>query len=208
MIEQAFEDYVLKGMEPSHQVLEVSGLDVKLLQKRLDIFNDLMSRIEGFTPIEDMQKYGEPLHTRERTKSWDVLVEEAGLTRTKVLRFTSRHHPDMALLDAGTNRNVEVFLAKGRRLIVWYGGVFTGEESEHTPAEFKKFLYASDMVNYLKNIGAMPYERWTHASTVTVALSLVENLGRFVSDSVAAKEERLVPLSSWSERFQQTDRRI
>lgn len=210
---QALEDYLLGGVTPDISILCALGLDVKLLKKRHEAIKPQLPYLEGYTVLQDACE-----HTRDYTKTWKVLVKEAGLTGTKVLRFATGGtfaSPIFSLNpigNGGYGRAVEVFLVRNGDWLIWDGG-----NHPKTPPRFTRHRTVEEAVKRLREIEGDEHEFYSshygelrykdRGEEHSVALILAKHLVVLLQASIAAKESRLLTQTTLRDNFNEVDQR-
>ena len=196
--QRVVEDFCLYGKIPSHDDRRSLGIDMRLLQQRHLQLKEHISQIEGYVNLQEAC-FG--LYTRERVKTWDVLVEEAKLTKQRVLRLTTepdRNNRVWPLFQFGFEYDVEVFLTRTGSWIVWEGG-----NGISSASHFTRFHRVWDIVIRLRSI---PERNYGEIEESIIPL-LHKNLSRILEASIAAKEDRLAPLKELLLNFNESDLR-
>jgi hypothetical protein len=193
---QAIENFCLEGIVPESDTLHALGIDVKLLEQSYGAIKEKLSQLEGYQTLEAACA---GRYVREYVKTWDVLVEEAGLTGTRVLRFLEERDSiwPWPLFSHHAYGDVEVFLTRNGDWIIWDGG-----DSDRRPHSFVRRRTVRTMLKALDPL--LKPRRW---DSDYPALLLRSNLKRFVTVSIAAKKSRLAPLESLDEFLSGTDDR-
>jgi hypothetical protein len=222
---QALEDYVLRGITPDIATLCALGLDVKLLTKRHEAIKPQLPYLECDN-LEDTCDY-----VREGTKTWKDLVDEAGLTGTKVLRFATGVARDKLLrpifslnpIDSGGYVEVEVFLARNGDWLIWNGGDWGKEKS----SRFTRHETAEEVIKRLREIEGDEHEffsshyyelrYWSlpghHPNKgrddedCPIALVLAKHIVALLQASISAKTSRLTNQTTLREKFDEVDKR-
>ena len=118
----------LRGTPLDHATLTELGLDLTFFEEKFAAFRPHLKYISEQMNLEDMLGSGNP----PKAEQWKRLVEEAGLTGTKCLRFTAHdgyHHPLLQLF--GNSAVLEVFLTRDGRFI-FYTSLSLESEGEIT----------------------------------------------------------------------------
>ena len=219
---QALEDYLLGGVTPDISTLCALGLDVKLLKERHEAIKPQSPYLEGYTFLEDACE-----HVRDYTKTWKVLVGEAELTGTKVLRFATGGtfaSPIFSLNpigNGGYGRAVEVFLVRNGDWLIWDGG-----DHPKTPPRFTRHRTVEQAVKRLREIEGDEHEFYSlcygelrywslpghqpnkgRGEKHSVALILANHLVVLLQASIAAKQSRLLTQTTLRDNFNKIDQR-
>lgn len=188
------EALVLDDKTPDSDDLEAVGLDVKLLAQRYQRIREDLGLLEGFEDLQSLTALGHPLHTWN-LKPWSRLVDDAGLTKERVLRFTSPTATELALFRVERG-DLEVFLARSGKWIVWCGGY----PAEQYPSTFTQFNTASGVVKRIRRI----LDQFGSRREPHVALRLRDNLARFVDETAEAKDKRAEAVHEMQRLFAQS----
>lgn len=183
---QSLVDFCLYGTLPDTKTLRLLGIDVKMLEQSYEAVKEKLPQLDGYVALEDACR---GRYAREHVQNyWDVLVAGAGLTGTRVLRFTTDEdnypHPRRPLFGHHGFGDIEVFLARNGDWIIWDGGAHPGR-----PATFVRRRSVRTMLNSLD-----PLLDPRYAGKPNRAFVLRENLHRFLDAGISAKETRLAPL--------------